>query len=80
MLIQVAHSRCRFVDVGVLQETETFGPASLFVVDEAEVDDGARAGEELADLFFADAWDVLAWLMPIMGEYRMPSYHTVCCQ
>ena len=41
--------------VGVLEETEAFGLAGLFVVDEAEVHWLAYAAEEVPDLFFRDA-------------------------
>lgn len=60
MLVQVAHGGRRFIDVGVFQKAEAFWSAGLFVVDEAEVDDGASSCEEFAYLFFTDAWRVLA--------------------
>ena len=54
-LVQIPHGGGRGVDIGVFEEAEAFGSASLFVVHEAEVDDLADAAEDVADLFFADA-------------------------
>ena len=53
--IEIAHRVGGLIDVGILQETEAFGFAGLLVGDEAEVQDGAGAAEDVHDLFFADA-------------------------
>ena len=78
MAIQIPHSRCSGVGVGVFEEAKALGFASLFVVDEAEVDDLPDAAEDLADLLFADAWRGLSvWLMLGGGcsrSYRMGCY------
>ena len=55
VVVEVADCCCSVVDVGVFEEAEAFGFAGFFVVDEAEVYDGADALEEVADLLFADA-------------------------
>lgn len=56
------------VDVGVLEEAEALGFAGLFVVDEAEVEDGADAAEDVADLFFADACEgIMCGLVGVEG-------------
>lgn len=59
MLIQIPHCTSRLIDVCEFQKAETLGAAGLFVVDEAEVDDAAGLGEDFADLFFADACDLI---------------------
>lgn len=53
--VQVSHGRSRGIDVGVFEETETFGLAGLLVVDQAEVDDLSAAAEDVHDLLLADA-------------------------
>ena len=55
--IQIPDRGRRGVDVAVLEEAEALGFAGFFVVDEAEGEDGADAGEDVADLFFGDAWN-----------------------
>lgn len=53
--VQISHGRSGGIDVGVFEETKTFGLAGLLVVDQAEVDDLPAAAEDVHDLLLADA-------------------------
>ena len=65
MPIQIANRRSRLVNVGVFEEAEAFGFPGVLVVNQAKTDYGANMAEDVADLFFADAWCpiVSAWVL-----------------
>ena len=48
--------------IWILREAKALGSSSLSVVDKAEVDDGAGAAEDVADLLFRESCRIENWL------------------
>lgn len=49
VIVEVAHGRRSLVGALIFEEAEAFGTSSVFVNDDAEVEDGATGAEKLSD-------------------------------